>query len=67
MRNNPRCLYDKSIAGFLNDPEDSVFGLLCDHYHGEALTTTREAWREEISVMKTVLPQLEEQNTMAHP
>ena len=62
MRSNPRCLYDKSIAGFLNDPEDSVFGILCDHYHGEALTTTREAWREEISVMKTVLPQLEEQN-----
>lgn len=62
MRNNPRCLYDKSIAGFLNDPEDSIFGILCDHYHGEARTETREAWREEISIMKTVLPQLEEQN-----
>ncbi len=33
-------------------------GELCDRYHGDALTTTREAWKSEISIMKGVLSQL---------
>ena len=32
-----------------------VLGELCENYHGEALTTTREAWSAEISIMKGVL------------
>ena len=35
--------------------ENSIFGFLCERYHGEALTTTREAWKGEISIMKDVL------------
>jgi hypothetical protein len=35
--------------------ENLIFGLLCERYHGEALTTTREAWKDEISIMKEVL------------
>lgn len=63
MNNNiPRCLYEKRIIDFLNDSEDSVFGVLCDQYHGDALTTTREAWKEEITIMQTVLPQLDEKD-----
>lgn len=53
--NNPRCLYNNSFKGFLNDREDSIFGIFCDNYHGDALTTTRDAWKEEISIMKNVL------------
>ncbi len=34
---------------------NSIFGALCDNYHGDALTTTREAWRSEISIIKGVL------------
>jgi len=50
-----RCLYNSSFADFLKTDDNTIFGLLCDRYHGEALTTTREAWRSEISIMKDIL------------
>ena len=50
-----RCLYESSIENFIGTVDSSIFGALCDNYHGQALTTTREAWRSEISIMKTVL------------
>ncbi len=49
------CLYESGIDKFLNADESSLFGVLCDNYHGVALTTTREAWKAEISIMKQVL------------
>ena len=55
MQNSPRCLYHNSFAQFLSEDDNSIFGMLCDNYHGEALTTTREAWKGEISVMKQIL------------
>ncbi len=56
MSKSPRCLYNSSFDKFINEAENSIFGTLCDNYHGEALTTTREAWRAEISIMKGLLP-----------
>ena len=53
-----RCLYNSSFKEFLKDDDKAVFGVLCDHYHGEALTTTREAWRGEIAIMKGVLSKI---------
>lgn len=53
-----RCLYKSSFEEFLRINENSIFGELCDRYHGEALTTTREAWKAEISIMKEVLSAL---------
>ena len=50
-----RCLYNSSFKEFINHDGASTFGILCDRYHGEALTTTREAWRGEIAIMKDVL------------
>ena len=50
-----RCLYNSSFKEFLNTDDNSIFGLLCERYHGEALTTTREAWKTEIAIMKDVL------------
>ena len=50
-----RCLYSSSFAEFINTSENSIFCTLCERYHGEALTTTREAWRSEISIMKEIL------------
>ena len=50
-----RCLYSSSFAEFINTSENSIFGALCERYHGEALTTTREAWRSEISIVKEIL------------
>ena len=53
-----RCLYNGRIDEFIHADENAIFGILCDHYHGEALTTTRDAWRAEISIMKDILSEL---------
>ena len=53
-----RCLYNNRIDEFIHADENAIFGILCDHYHGEALTTTRDAWRAEISIMKDILSEL---------
>ena len=58
MVKNPRCLYNSDFLSFLSQSTDSVFGILCDSYHGDALTTTREAWKSEIEVMKDLLSAL---------
>lgn len=43
MSASPRCLFNSDFSSFLYKDIDSVFGALCDNYHGDALTTTREA------------------------
>ncbi len=58
MKNNPRCLYNNTFAGFLADTEMSVLGSLCDNYHGDARTTTREAWKGEITIMRDVVARI---------
>jgi len=50
-----RCLYNASFADFINTEDNSIFGALCDNYHGKALTTALEAWESEISIMKSIL------------
>ena len=50
-----RYLYNSSFEKFINADENSIFGALCDNCHGDALTTTREAWKSEISIIKCVL------------
>ena len=55
MKKSPRCLYQNCVASFVSEDENAIFGVLCDQYHGEALTTTREAWRSEISILKQAL------------
>ena len=52
---NPRCLYHDSLRNFCAADETFVFGKLCENYHGEALTTTRDAWRGELAILKPVL------------
>ncbi len=53
-----RCLYNSSFKNFMNTDDNTIFGILCERYHGEALTTTREAWKSEISIMKDVISSL---------
>lgn len=55
MTTSPRCLYASSFAQFYSADSNAVFGVLCEKYHGEALTTTRDAWIAEIAIMKRVL------------
>lgn len=62
MNNNPRCLYDNNFMDFIRENETSILGKLCERYHGDAKTTTRDAWKGEIAVMQTVLSQLSDKN-----
>ena len=62
MSQNIRCLYSNSFAGFLGEDTISIFGKLCNNYHGEALTTTRDAWLEEIQVLKETLTSYNEED-----
>ena len=61
MSANPRCLYDNNFIDFLNEADTSILGILSDRYHGDARTTTRDAWKGEISIMQNVLSKLEDQ------
>lgn len=53
--NTNRCLYNSSFQEFIKADDKAMLGCLCENYHGEALTTTMEAWEEEIKLMKDVL------------
>lgn len=59
MTESPRCLYHNSFSDFLREDENAILGLLCDHYHGDARTTTREAWKGEISIMRELVRRLD--------
>jgi len=37
MIDSPRCLYHSDIRSFLNREKESIFGILCDKYHGDAV------------------------------
>ena len=50
-----RCLYNASFRKFLSLDKMEVLGTLHDNYNGEALTTTNEAWKGEIELLKNVL------------
>ena len=55
MNKSSRCLYNSNLAAFAAADKNSIFGILCDQYHGDALTATREAWWAEIAILKRVL------------
>ena len=55
MGKSPRCLYDSNIDNFLGKEKESIFGVLCENYHGDAQTTTREAWIREIEILQNAL------------
>ena len=57
-----RCLYAAMFGEFLSKEPLAVLGALHNNYHGDALTTTDEAWMGEIELMQQVLePWREEQ------
>ncbi len=55
MGTSPRCLYESDLRTFLEKDPDAIFGILCDRYHGDAPTSSREAWRGEISILQEKL------------
>lgn len=62
MSQNPRCLFNSNFASFLSRDINSIFGILCDNYHGDAPTTSREAWKSEIDIMRNLLNGLNDEN-----
>ena len=62
MSVSPRCLFYSDFSLFLYKDIDSVFGALCDNYHGDALTTTRESWKSEIGIMRDVVSKLNDRD-----
>ena len=55
MGKSLRCLFDSDFKTFLTKEKESIFGVLCDNSHGDALTTTREAWSKEIEILQEIL------------
>ena len=58
MINSARCLYNKSFEDFIIEDSNVIFGILCDNYHGDAVTSQREAWKEEIIILKNLVSEL---------
>lgn len=57
-----RCLYHSGLKKFLEDDTYTILGRLHDAFHGNALTTTDEAWKGEIEILKkALLPWKEEE------
>lgn len=57
-----RCLYNEKFNDFCNEDNNSIFGKLCDRYHGVAQTTIRESWKEEISIIKNLITPYKNEN-----
>ncbi len=57
-----RCLYSDSFNNFLKTEHKTILSQLCDNYHGEILTTTKDAWNGEISFLQNVLKPWENEN-----
>lgn len=58
MRKSPRCLYDDSISSFIKEDSRTILGSLIENYHGEARTTSIEAWQGEIVIVQEALSAL---------
>lgn len=50
-----RCLYKSDFKSFIEADPYSVLGHIHDAFHGQALTTTDEAWLGEIQLLQNVL------------
>lgn len=57
MTNNKtnRCLYRSDFKSFIESDPYYILGRLHDAFHGQALTTTDEAWNSEINLLQSVL------------
>lgn len=53
--NNMRFLYNANIIEFLDKDINSIMGCMVNNSHGNLMTTTRESWKSEISIMKNSL------------
>ena len=50
-----RCLYINTFHDFIYEERMAILGTLHNNFHGEALTTTNDAWTVEIELLQKVL------------
>lgn len=50
-----RCLYQSDFKSFIETDVYSILGHIHNSFHGNALTTTDEAWMGEITLLQQVL------------
>lgn len=62
MVNIPRYLYGNSFKGFLKEEIKSIFGTMCNNFHGNIPTTTLDSWHSEILVMKLLLEKYKDED-----
>ena len=55
IKRTNRCLYKSDFKSFIEADPYSVLGRIHDAFHGQALTTTDEAWLGEIKLLRNVL------------
>ncbi len=55
IKRTNRCLYKSDFKFFIEADPFSVLGRIHDTFHGQALTTTDEAWLGEINLLQNVL------------
>lgn len=55
IKRTNRCLYKSDFKSFIEADPFSVLGRIHDTFHGQALTTTDEAWLGEINLLQNVL------------
>ena len=55
IKRTNRCLYKSDFQSFIEADPYSVLGRIHDAFHGQALTTTDEAWLGEIRLLQEVL------------
>lgn len=60
--NNIRFLYNEKLRTFLEKDSNSIIGSMVANSHGNLMTTTRESWESEISIMKSTIKLLSNQN-----
>lgn len=53
-----RCFYDSTISGFLDQSIEEILGMLSKDNSFDLTTDQRDAWIEEIHVMKSILREL---------
>lgn len=55
MIKTSRCLYKNSFEEFCQENNEAILGTICQNFHGEIGTKTRESWEEEILLLKDIV------------